>query len=106
MDDQLDGLEGLHPNLKPVSQNTDPWFTDGVLRAIDTLAATGRPFTAEHIAELVGEPEHPNQWGPPFALARSRGVIEHHGAIHAHKRSRKGALLNVWIGVPTEVEAA
>jgi hypothetical protein len=68
--------------------------------AIAKMAARGVPFqAADLIAEgLVGEPAHPNQWGPRFSTNARRGVIEAVAADRSKRATVHSSLCRTWIG--------
>lgn len=81
-----------------LSREYSAWRAD-VFDAIDRLAATHLPFTAEDVRRYVpGEPQHHNSWGAAFNHARREGLIEPAGFTTAGRRTRHAAILRVWIG--------
>lgn len=76
--------------------------------AIATMAARGIEFqAADLITEgLVGEPEHPNQWGPRFATAARHGIIRPVNAAPSKRATVHASLCRTWIGVSAEGRAA
>lgn len=74
----------------------DGWWEDGALRAVETLAATGRVFTAADVAELIPEPDHPCRWGSLFAKAQTLKLIESAGITRSRRRSRNGGYCQQW----------
>jgi hypothetical protein len=67
------------------------------MSAIDHLALTGQPFTADRIQELVGLPaDHPCRWGALLAGARKARKIECIGAVIS---PIDGRLLRLWRGI-------
>lgn len=79
----------------------DPWWVDGALRAIDTLADTQRPFTADDLRSepyAIPEPAHPSHWGALFAKARTEGLIRPVGYCASRTTSRNGGVLRLWRG--------
>ncbi|WP_147107214.1 hypothetical protein [Nesterenkonia populi] len=71
------------------------WLANAA-EAIDTLARSGKDFTADDIHERVGEPLHGNWFGVAFSIARSAGVITAVGYTAARRRTRNGGALRVW----------
>lgn len=70
------------------------WWSMGAQLSLAQLAATGQGFTAEHVADLVGEPSEPHLVGVAFAKAQRDGVIVTVGAAIG----RDGTPRRVWWG--------
>lgn len=70
------------------------------LRAIESMAATGRDFQAYDLVTELGlpEPDHHCRWGPAFADARRRGLIVRAGAAQSTRPETKGSLTRLWRG--------
>lgn len=51
------------------------WYGQGCARAIRQLAATGRPFTAHDVRDLVGASDDPHMIGAAFAAAQRSKLI-------------------------------
>ncbi|HMM96716.1 hypothetical protein [Phycicoccus sp.] len=86
----------------------DPFWTDGALRAIETLAAGGAIFSADDLRAdpySIPEPAHPSHWGALFAKARAQGIIRPVGFIVSRTASRNGGALRTWRGNRTAAEA-
>lgn len=68
--------------------------------AIAEMAARGIEFQAADLIEqnLVGEPAHPNQWGPRFATAARHGVIEPVNAVPSKRATVHASLCRTWRG--------
>lgn len=65
--------------------------------ALQQLILSGKPFTADDLAELVDErPDHPNQVGSLFMAAARRGEIVKIGYSQARATSRRAGNLAVW----------
>jgi hypothetical protein len=69
-------------------------------QAIHDLAATGRPFTAEDVRDLIGAPLgcRPNVLGGLFLRAAKAGVIEAVGYQPARRAEARSRPLRVWRG--------
>lgn len=81
------------------------WWRSCADRAINTLAATGRPFTADDVRELgVPDPASPKAWGARFLMASRQGRIVRVGYQPSRRASVHAHPVAVWQG-PTE-EAA
>ena len=76
--------------------------------AIATMAARGIEFqAADLIAEnLVGEPAHPNQWGPRFLAAARHGVIERVDSASSKRATVRASLCRTWRGRGSQEAAA
>jgi hypothetical protein len=68
----------------------DDW-PDRAFRVIAHLADTGRPFTAEHLRELVGDPAPPGLMGTASRRAATAGPITSVGVEVAERRERAPA---------------
>lgn len=78
----------------------DPWWEASALNAIETLAKTGKPFTAAHLTDLgVTDPDHPCRWGSVFAKAKALGLIRRNGFTRSRRAGRNGGYCLTWIGV-------
>lgn len=87
-------------NTTTIPGNTDPWWEDGALKAIQTLAATGRNFTAADLTDLgVTDPDHPCRWGSVMAKAKTLGIIVRVGYGPARRTGRNGGVAAIWKGV-------
>lgn len=91
---------GSGEGRRRAEDNTDPWWRDGAMRAVEHLANTGRVFTAYDLVDELGvpEPDHPNRWGPLMLLAAKAGVIAHVGAEASRRPTRSGSLCRTWRG--------
>lgn len=79
--------------------NNDTWWQAGALKAIMSLAATGKPFTAADLEDLgVGQPDHSCRWGSVFAEAKALGLIRRVGYTASRRPSRSGGVCAVWQG--------
>lgn len=89
-----------HPMVDVAAENTDAWWASLARTAITDLAATGRPFSADHVRDMgVPDPDHPNRWGAAFSSARKAGVIRRVGYAPSTTESRHGGVVTVWQGV-------
>lgn len=86
-------------NTTPIPGNTDPWWEAGALKAIETLATTGRNFTAADLTDLgVAEPDHSCRWGSLFAAAKRCGIVVRVGYAPARRAGRNGGVAAIWKG--------
>jgi hypothetical protein len=67
--------------------------------AISALARSGIEFTAEHVRELAGDPEHFNAMGPRFAAAAKAGLIRYVRHQKSNRPSLQSCAIRVWVGV-------
>lgn len=75
----------------------DPHWEAGAIKAIETLANTGRPFTAADLTDLgVSEPDHPCRWGSVFAKAKALGLIRKTGYGPSRRAGRSGGVCATW----------
>lgn len=101
--DHFDGNNTLplpvESKLGDALTNADSWWRDCAWRALEHLAATGRPFTAYDVTELgVPDPDHGNRWGGLFQAACKAGLIEPVGYAESRRPSRAGGVCRVWKG--------
>lgn len=69
-------------------------------RAIDHLASTGRPFTADDVRALgVPDPSSPRAWGARFLAASKQGRIERVGYAPSRRASVHAHPIAVWKGL-------
>lgn len=75
-------------------------------RALETLAASGRPFTSDDLIALVGQPDATHQpnarnnaIGLAFRQAAADRLIESDGRVVSSRQPhRKGGAVRVWRG--------
>ncbi len=85
-------------NIAKANENTDAWWKSCADRAIDYLAATGEPFSADHVAALVPESDHPCRWGARFHAAVHAGVIRPVGYTLSERPSRHRGVQRLYRG--------
>lgn len=81
----------------------DRWWSDGAGRAIEHLAATGRPFGADELFDdpfTLPAPPHPSHVGAAFRAAFARHLIEPVGYRGSRRATRHGGVQRVWVGTP------
>ena len=89
--------------LVPGAPRPDGWVSAGLAQAIEYLAASGVPFTADALRDdRFGLDVQPNEVGPAFARARRAGIVRHVGYRTSTAPSRHGGVLRVWVGVISE----
>lgn len=90
---QQDGMD-------QATKGTDTAWAAECQQAIRLAASLQLPFQAADLvaAGLVGEPRHPNHWGPQFAAAHRDGVIDPHGTVRSKRASVRNSLCREWIG--------
>lgn len=89
--------------LTDVQPEADEWWRDGAARAVEALAASGRPFLLSEIRDdpySVPEPDHPSQWGALAMSLSAAGVIRRVGYAPSNAPSRHRAIVSVWQGCP------
>lgn len=75
--------------------------------AIESLAASGRRFTADDVREIAGDPtDHPNAAGSRFLRASKRGLIRKVAYRPSDRESLHGHNVAVWIGADVKEEVA
>lgn len=83
--------------MKALALDDLHWDADA-RAALETLAQTGKPFTAYDLtvkAELR-EPSHPGQWGALFRHAAEDGVIRRVGFVESRRPGRRGGVCRLW----------
>jgi len=94
------GLELRDAGVAQVERNTPEWWKAEAARAIATLAAAGRDFTAEDVRAVAGDPpSHPNAMGAAFLRAASEGAIIKVGYRSPVRKSSHASVIAVWRGV-------
>jgi hypothetical protein len=87
------------------NENTDIWWRSCADQAIDTLAATGRPFTADDVRDLgVPDPPSPKAWGARFLSASRQGRIVRVGYTPSRRASVHAHPIALWTGPVEERE--
>lgn len=87
--------------LTDVQPEADEWWRDGAARAVEALAASGRPFLISEIREdpySIPEPHHPSQWGGLAHSMAAAGIIRHVGYARSTAPSRHRSVVSVWQG--------
>lgn len=79
-------------------ENTDASWKSCADRAIDYLAALDYPFSADHVAALVPDPDHPCRWGARFHAAVRAGVIRPVGYVLSERPSRHRGVQRLYRG--------
>lgn len=80
-------------------RNEDPDWLSRAWEALQRLAATGQPFTADELHELAGDPTNYQSVGPLFGKAARDGLIRKTGRHPNGKRpALRGTVLTEWIG--------
>lgn len=75
------------------------WWKATADQAIDHLAATGRPFTADDVRDLgVPDPSSPKAWGARFLSASKAGRIVRVGYTPSRRASVHAHPVAVWQG--------
>lgn len=84
-------------------ENAGDWWRSCADQAIDTLAATGRPFTADDVRDLgVPDPASPKAWGARFLAAAKSGRITRIGYTPSRRASVHAHPIAVWQGTSSE----
>ena len=85
--------------ISSVERNTPEDWRIACDRAIATLAATGREFTAEDVRALCGDPPcHPNAMGARFMSAARTGLLEKVAYRNPTRATAHGSVIAVWRG--------
>lgn len=80
------------------NENADRWWTSCADRAIDYLAALDYPFSADHVAAMVPDPDHPCRWGARFHAAVRAGVIRPVDYVLSERPSRHRGVQRLYRG--------
>lgn len=75
-------------------------WTDAAQYAMNILANSGKPFSADDLRDLLGdhEPEQPNAIGGLFMANSRAGWIKRYGGGASRHPRRHGGYRAVWIG--------
>lgn len=90
--------------LKEIGTATADLHADRVWKqladaAIDRLAATGQPFTADDVRDLgIPDPTSPKAWGARFLFAAKAGRITRVGYVPSRRPSVHAHPIAQWIG--------
>lgn len=98
--DPADATAAQHDGMDQATEHTDTDWATQCQNAIALAASLHLPFQAADLvaAGLVGEPRHPNHWGPQFAAAHRAGVIEPAGVAKSKRTTVRNSLCRVWTG--------
>jgi hypothetical protein len=113
----VDGVSAINPaagaaakaiGMDESAAATAQDWRDACDDAIATMAARGIEFQAADLIEqgLVGEPQHPNQWGPRFAYNARHRVIEPVNAAPSKRATVHASLCRTWRGTNAVRRAA
>lgn len=96
----LDGEALRDEGMARVSEGEarQAWLARGV-DVIEQIG-TGTVFSADDLHDEIGEPPHPNLWGPLFNRAKAEGLIRVTGYAPSYRRSRHAALTRLWLRLP------
>lgn len=75
----------------------DTSWTEDAVATIAELARRGGTVTADDLRRNHRPAPHPNQVGPAFKIARSRGLIQPAGHSTSKTRSRHGGGFKEWV---------
>jgi len=86
----------------------DPKWAAECDKAIAIMASRGVVFQAADLIrlELVGEPPHPNCWGPRFGYAVRRGIIRHAFYGQSDRATVHRSICHQWVGTAAARSAA
>jgi hypothetical protein len=80
------------------NNSTDAWWRSCADAAIKYLAALDEPFSSDHMAALVPEPDHPCRWRDRFHAAVWDGVIQPVGDVLSTRPSRHRGVQRLYRG--------
>lgn len=93
------GEELRDAGISQVEKNTPLDWRSSAQFAIANLAVAGKPFTAEDVRDLVGDPpNHSNAMGAQFMVACKAGMIRRIGYAKPRRASRHAGVIAEWIG--------
>jgi hypothetical protein len=100
MTEQLELGQALRDEgVARVDAAQDEWWKSCADQAIDTLAAAGRPFTADDVRDLgVPDPTSPRAWGARFLTAARQGRIVRVGYVPSRRASVHAHPIAQWRG--------
>lgn len=82
---------------RTTARDNTEWWENG-LNTIAIFSVMPQPFDAYDVAQVTGEPYHPNHWGSLFAAAQAHGVIEPYDYHRSPRPSRSSGVCRRWIG--------
>ena len=96
----LTALAGLlrDEGIARANEATDQWWGSCFDTAVEYLASTRIPFTADDVREMIPAPDHPNRVGARFNAAYKAGRIAPVGYALSRSRSRHAGVLRLWSG--------
>ncbi len=80
------------------NNSTDAWWRSCADAAITYPAALDEPFSSDHMAALVPEPDHPCRWRGRFNAAVWDGVIRPVGYVLSTRPSRHRGVQRLYRG--------
>lgn len=100
MTEQLELGQALRDEgVRVADENADDFWKATADQAIDHLASTGRPFTADDVRDLgVPDPTSPRAWGARFLTASRQGRIVRVGYVPSRRASVHAHPIAQWRG--------
>lgn len=71
---------------------------DDAIRLLAYLLPPGETFQAADVADIAGEPDHPNAWGSRLKAAAAAGVIEPAGYAKSARPTVHSSIVRTWRG--------
>lgn len=94
-----DGRRARDVGQQIATYSTDVAWVLAADAAIERLAATGDPFTADEVRAMVGPPVgSASAMGPRFTAAAAAGIIRKIGYRQSSSPTRHAGILAVWRG--------
>ena len=84
--------------MAQVALAESPLWIHAADKAVRFLAAIGRPFTADDVRDLAGDPRHPNAFGARLNAHARTGLIRRVGYRPSDRAERHRAIIAVWVG--------
>lgn len=85
---------GIHQ----ANENADAWWKSCADRAIEYLAASGHPFSADQVQALIPAADHPCRMGGRFHAAVHAGVVRPVGYVLSERPSRHRGVQRQYVG--------
>lgn len=102
-------MEGEQLKLLGMSRvsraESDQW-NERAANVITYLAESGKPFTADDVRELAGDPSRVNALGAAMSRAAKAGIIDRVGTQNASRPSRHASLQVIWVGTGMAASAS
>jgi len=91
--------------VEPLPQLPKVAFQQEFIKAVREMPV-GREFTTADLHGVIGDPPHPNCWGPATTAAAHLGLIEAVEMQKSELATTKGSLLRRWVRIESSRRAS